>query len=253
MASLGIEQVEITGLKVDLRYQRQLSVARVKRMVDEWDDLAAGVIVVSRRSAGDHGHLVLLDGQHRVEAARKLGRTHMIAVVYDGLTLREEARMFTLINAARSPVSAITRFKARLVYGDAKAAKIHGIVNDAGGRIDSGHIKCVSALELVFDRQGPTVLKRALEILHEAYGALNGDTVRATLVIALAQLIKDNPAFNGRRLAHVIRDRSAKQWTASATALSRKTGEYAPKLLRAGLESRYRKAVTEGQVAGTAA
>jgi ParB-like chromosome segregation protein Spo0J len=245
MASLGIENLEIEGLKVDPRYQRTVSVSMVKRLANGWDDLAAGVIIASRRKDGE---VVLLDGQHRVAAAIQRGKKALVAVVYDGLSVKDEARMFTLINTNRRAVQKTTQFKARLLYGEPTATRIAGLLADVGGEIGQNKLTAVGAIERIF-QLNPRALKLAMEILHEAYGKLDSSTAPATMILAIGMLANDERRLDRKRLLTVLRQRDAKTWSRTAGRAARATGEWAPKVLKAILLEAMKKVPAETPVA----
>src|SRR5258708_7808516 len=64
-------------------YARPLREPRVKKLVAEFDPLGVGVLYLSMR---DDGSYWIIDGQHRAEAARRVGLPGLDAYVYIDLT-----------------------------------------------------------------------------------------------------------------------------------------------------------------------
>src|SRR5215831_12999620 len=73
-ASSKIIKVDLSKLRVDLSYERDPSRDLVDRITGDWNILAAGILLVSNRGAREgnevEGGLFLVDGQHRVLAAK---------------------------------------------------------------------------------------------------------------------------------------------------------------------------------------
>lgn len=153
-ASTDIRLLPVARLKVDHRYQRRLDDAWVDRLSDRWQAALAGVLLVSSRDDGD---LIVLDGQHRLAAVRKLLADHadvnesLWAEVYFGLTLEDEAAIFMGRNTQKA-VHIIDRFRARVVAGEPTAARIDQTLKAHGATWDYDSRRgyaCVGVLEKV--------------------------------------------------------------------------------------------------------
>ena len=147
------ELVSVDSLSIDSRIQRREGVkaARVEKMVATFNPNALGAITVSRRH---DGHLIVVDGAHRCETVRILGYAEPLhALVYDGLTLAQEAAMFGLLNTFQAP-SAISRLLTSVVAGDHDSTEIVRIVEDHGWRWamngDEGTFSAVQSAERVY-------------------------------------------------------------------------------------------------------
>lgn len=184
-----IDVLPLVGLHVDQQhYQRPLSTSRVNKYAQNWDLAAAGVITVNRRS---NGLLYVVDGQHRALAAAKAGETEILAQVFNGLTVDQEARLFRIKNAEIGPMKAIHTFRAALQEGLPEAVDINDVVESLGGVMShkegGGHtVVAVAALQAVYrarkngGRQG---LHDVLSIIKDAFGSLerkyaNGEMIR---------------------------------------------------------------------------
>lgn len=149
-----VQQLSIRLLTVDPNVQRGLDRRRVAKLAAELDVNALGVITVSHR---DNDHLVVIDGQHRIEACREAGRGDLAitARVYVGLTLAEEATLFRLLNNTKQP-RATDLFRVRVIEGDPVAVNVHRLAERHGWKItDTGAVGClhaVSTLERVYRR-----------------------------------------------------------------------------------------------------
>ena len=161
------ELVDIESLQVDFRYQRKPSERKIVTIAKAFDTIACGAIDVSRRPDGS---LWVMDGNHRTEAARRVGVKRIRALVYGGLTLQEEAALFSLKNSSAAPACAKARFKADLMAGDPEAHAIEVLAQAAGLALDfSGSkrndaIECFGALKMLYRLCGADALARALRL-----------------------------------------------------------------------------------------
>lgn len=124
--------VSLSKIKVDPTYQRPVTLSRIKRYAGTWDDEAAGVVVLSLRANGTY---YVVDGLHRVLAAREAGRTEIRAITYEHMTRSDEARLWRELNDEVSPRSE-DRFRAALAEGQPEAKEILRTAEACGYRID---------------------------------------------------------------------------------------------------------------------
>lgn len=147
------ELVSVDSLTIDSRVQRREGVkaSRVATIAADFNPDALGSITVSRRK---NGTLVVLDGAHRCEAARIAEYASPLhALVYDGLTLAQEAAMFNLLNTFQAP-SFISRTLAKVVAGDPESTAIVHAIEGHGWKIglnsDNGVFSALQAAERVY-------------------------------------------------------------------------------------------------------
>jgi hypothetical protein len=155
--------VRISELEFDEAYQRvdNLNIARINDIAKNYDHAAVGVILVSRRTGG---RLFVIDGMHRVKAClKKFGPTHqMLAVVFDGLTVEEEARLFWK-QTKRTAVSPFDQHRARLAAGDSASIAMRDILGEHG---------------LLFSRGSSQTAVQAVKIVEKIYHSTNQDDFR---------------------------------------------------------------------------
>lgn len=146
------QYVRLDDLNVDPSYQRHLYESRLGVMTSSFDPDRLLTIVVSRRADGS---LWIIDGQHRCEALRRMGKSIVLADVREGLTHEREAILFWQLNSGASRPTAWEQFQARVTGKEPNALAIVAIVERHGfhvGRVteDRG-IQAVGALESVFN------------------------------------------------------------------------------------------------------
>lgn len=189
-----IEDHPLSAFKVDPIVQRPLTPGRVEQMANNFDYKAFGTPVVSRRSSG---MLVILDGQHRIEARRLYNTAvfpagefadEMIPVeVFHGITLAQEAEIFIGRNNMR-PVSALYKFLVRITAQDADAVAVNALVHKYGWKLgtsgSTGVMTAVTALERAYVRN-PWALEQALKVLTEVWNH-DGESGDGRIVSGLA-------------------------------------------------------------------
>lgn len=96
--SIGANTMEVplADLNVDSNYARELDEAWVETIVSGWDPDLFRNPLVSRRSDGS---LWVVDGQHRVEAAKRLGFDWVHAIVIPIDDVEKEAYLFVVHNS----------------------------------------------------------------------------------------------------------------------------------------------------------
>ncbi|MDA8230368.1 MAG: ParB/RepB/Spo0J family partition protein [Magnetospirillum sp.] len=118
-------------LSVDDRYQRKIDSRRsqvaIEQIVQHFKWSCFGTVLVTQQ---DEGWLII-DGQHRVEAARRLGVKTVPCVVVHQASLAEQASMFVSTNQIRVQVNPYTLFHARMTAGEPLALDVQRLCDEA--------------------------------------------------------------------------------------------------------------------------
>lgn len=85
-------------------YQRGVNYRKVKRYYENYDADIYGIIIVSHRD----GKYYVIDGQHRVEVAKRLGLKSIMCQILEGLTYEDEADKFYKLNTTRTPAQSMS-------------------------------------------------------------------------------------------------------------------------------------------------
>lgn len=171
--------VAIGDLKVDDTYQRSIEGGASRKLIvkiaEGWDWRLCLPLIVSRR----RGEFYVIDGQHRMEAARLRGDiAHMPVVIFDFDAPEAEADLFIAANRSRRPMSKLDDHHAAVIAGDKKALAINEAVAAAGltvGRIQAwqywkpGEVVFISAIHRLMHTQGKEVVTQALRIIGKAF------------------------------------------------------------------------------------
>ena len=86
----------------------------IARIAEAWNDTKCGYITVNSHE----DRFSVIDGSHRVRAARLCGKTHILAKVYQNLTLEEEAEVFVHQQDNVTKLTPYDKFNAALLAGD---------------------------------------------------------------------------------------------------------------------------------------
>jgi hypothetical protein len=183
MSKFEIREVPANLLTVDPRVQRVLDPRRVSKIAANWDSLMVGVITVSHRKplVGTE-ELVVLDGQTRVESFRRVcvqdTKAPLLAQVYEGLNLKEEAAMFLQHNDRKS-VTPRDNFRLSRVAGEEWAEEIYEIgarhhwfvQGDAvpEGTTPIRRYQAISAAAKIYNLDEGDALRRAFETIADAW------------------------------------------------------------------------------------
>jgi hypothetical protein len=183
---------------VDPAVQRQLNEPRVKKLVDEFDPNLLGLVTASKRLDGRY---YILDGQHRIAAARRKGYEGYIATrVYEDLAVTDEANAFLGLNNTRQ-VSALDKFHVRVTKGDPGAVALNSALEryglKASGQHTGGMFAAIVALERVYAGflsrpmdMRLDLVEAVLHILTRAYGAEERKAYQANTIQGIGLLIQ---------------------------------------------------------------
>lgn len=170
-----LRSIALGKLRVNPFSQRELKQSRVEHLVATFDLDLLGHPDVSEQ---DGGYFNILDGQHRVEAAKVwLGEgwedQKIQCRVWTGLSERQEADKFDRLNDTLT-VTAFDKFRTRLNAGRPVQTDIDRQVRLEGLVISrdkvSGAIGAVGTLEKVYRRSDAATLGRTLRIIRDSYG-----------------------------------------------------------------------------------
>lgn len=173
-----LQAVRIALMRVCLLAQRELRPAWVEYLYMNFDPLSFDNPKVSYRD----GYYYIMDGQHRIEAAKKfLGEWEEQSIdcwVYEGLSEKDEARMFLELNDNLG-VSLYDKFKAAVHAELPEETSILRVVESLNLRISRlktpNSVGAVGALMKVHKRDGADTLRRSLQIIRDAYGVAGFD------------------------------------------------------------------------------
>jgi hypothetical protein len=221
-------------LLIDEGYQRTLltgpSQTLIRRIAQFWDWGLCQPLMVARRQDGE---LYVVDGQHRLEAARLRGDIFQLpCVVAAYASAADEAASFVALNQQRRPLSALDLFKAALAAGDTEAVAVRQAITDAG-LILSNHMNTVlmkpgavcniGGILRCYRRNGETVARAALAVLAQSYPnqvLRYAGTMFPGIVAVVADEVRlrSAPAEIIETIAAIVRGRTQEEWRRMFTA-----------------------------------
>jgi hypothetical protein len=189
--------MKVTEFSVDPSVQRQLNEPRVTALAKKFNPKMLGLITASKRA---DGRSYILDGQHRIAAARQKNYQGYLATrLYENLTVAEEAALFLELNDTRK-VNALDKFHVRATMGDPTAVALKACLERVGlrasGQHTGGMFAAIVSLERVY--QGFTsyvneprldLVEAVLTILTRAYGVQERKAFQANTVQGIGLII----------------------------------------------------------------
>lgn len=228
-----IEWRSVDDLAVDSHYQRAAEAAMVQKIAAAWDWRLCAPLTVSRRI--DPPGFFVIDGQHRLEAAKRRGDIpHLPCIISTFGSIAEEAGCFVAVNTSGRRVTPLDTFRAQLAAGDERAVEVSEIIHAAGLTIarhtnhtawKPGQIAAVSGVRGAVVNYGPTVTRQALDTIAHAWP----DEVlqyAGAILSGLYRLFAKPPAgFDGTRFNDVLRSRRQSDWFSACLRRQAKHGE----------------------------
>jgi hypothetical protein len=163
-------KIRPADVTVDRRAQRPLDPRRVNIMSAGFRPASFGTPAVSLHADGS---ISVIDGQHRFAALNEMGRGSIgvECLVYEGLTLAEEAQLFRELNDSKS-LTAVNLFNVSVTEGDPVAVAVNRGLEVYGWTATPGKknsMPAVSTLAVYWERD-PASAKIAIKTLAEAWG-----------------------------------------------------------------------------------
>lgn len=167
--------VPVTEMFIDGTYQRTIQ-NKVSKIANNWDNDKCAILQVSYRS--DMDKYAIIDGQNRWAAACKIGITHLLCQIYENLTIKEEAKIFSEQNDNVTRIAVADKFKSLLVMEDEICLKIKHLCDEFGISIrktqgDSLHkirknLNSITAAQRIVTAHGIDCLRWMFEIINKS-------------------------------------------------------------------------------------
>ena len=169
-------------LRIDPAYQRDVangpSQALIRKIAQTWNwDLCLPLVVARRVDLTER--LFVIDGQHRLEAARLRGDIDQLpCVIVNYETPADEAAGFVSLNQQRRPLSKLDLFKAAVASKNPESVAIVAAMTDCGLSLaphsnptawKPGMVANIGGIEQAWRRYGPLPATAALRVLAAAY------------------------------------------------------------------------------------
>lgn len=164
----NVQWIYASLMQVSHHAQRPFRKAHAVKIAAEFDPDVMGIPVLSFR---DNVYWIM-DGQHRIEAARMndYGDYAFQCDVYEGLTEQEEAQMFRRLNDSKN-VTAYDDFRIATFGGEEPQLSITKAVEKLDLRVSQGGsgISAVGSLMAAWNQVGEANFVRAMRILRDGF------------------------------------------------------------------------------------
>jgi hypothetical protein len=241
-------------LRIDPTYQRELddnSRALIGRIARGWNWDLFQPLVVARRHDGT---MYVVDGQHRLEAARLRGDIAQLpSVIFYPADPADEAAVFVELNQQRRPLTAFALYNAALAAGDERALALDAILRQARlgftGAADPrkakpGRLNNVLSVRKWHRRNGDDATRRVLVAIGRVYGDQT-ITIATLLFAGIGAVVLDQgEALNAHLLADVL-DRTQEEWLADIRRRAADVGIGAQAAAVAVIHDAYAEALAE--------
>lgn len=217
--NVRFELIPIKELVSSQDYQRTLSIAHIRRAVENFDLYQINPVKVSRRNGINY----VFNGQHTIEivaAASGSRDTPVWCMVYEDLTYVHEANVFADQQKFVKPLKPMETFIAHIEAKDKKYLMIQDLVHSYHLEISptrqNGSIAAVGALEYIFEKYGYHVLDKTLRL---CVGTWEGEqnSFAANILKGIARMVY---AYGDLLREDIFKDRigllSVKQLTRTA-------------------------------------
>lgn len=196
-------------LKADPRYQRSLETRRGQALIERiaagfrWSAFQAILCMkVPRAVSAGQDYWLVLDGQHRVEAARRRKIERVPAVVVASVSLEEQAAAFVQANRDRVAVTPFALHHANLLAADPAAQAIDRVCRKAAvwipryplpaEKLKPGETLALGTIGLLIKRHGEALAALALGAVARGHSSRRGE-LRAPIFAAVAAVLVARP------------------------------------------------------------
>lgn len=189
--NVHFEQIPIKNLVSNQEYQRNLSIAHIKKAAANFDLYQINPVKVSRRDGINY----VFNGQHTIEIIALVSgsrETPVWCMIYDDLCYQHEADIFANQMKYVKPLQPYEIFMANCEAGNDEQLTIKGMVESYGLKISPQKgpnvIIAVSTLEQIYEKYKYHVLDRVLRII---VGTWEGDanSFYANIIKAVCKLV----------------------------------------------------------------
>lgn len=248
-----IEWLHVDRLSLDISYQRSTDNDASRRLIAsiaaKFDWRLCTPLVVSRRPDGS---FAVIDGQHRLLAARLRKMDDLPCCVFTYDSPQDEARMFVAANRSRKPMNRLDDFHAAIAAGDDEALQVRQLITDAGLTVArntsssawaAGEIAFTGSVASVLRKHGAATTSQALTMIAEAFPDQKV-TQAGSIFLGIVKVLTDAKLGQDQdRLFRALLKYDADEWGSFVTGL--KGGDTRATAIRDALMMAYDETPTE--------
>jgi len=220
--------LNVSDLHTDGTYQRPLSTYRVRVIVLNYEPILFQPLIVGLRN----GVYYVVDGQHRLEAAKELGFAEVPCMIYETTSVEAEAKAFVWLQKFRRRITGPQQFTARLAYKDTAAVAIAKLLTSYGFEIGTydrfetrrhnNLIYAVKCLEQAYDEGGTKRVEDMLSVLRNAWDG-RAAALERSILLGLWKFMKANP-YSAKALGERLKQIDPPSLRMAAMSITRSRG-----------------------------
>lgn len=215
-------EIPLSLLRVDhAMYQRALQ-RHVRIIAKNWNDDKCDPLMVNYR---EDGFFYVIDGQHRLEAAIMRGLDSLVCIVFVGLTIKEEADLFTEQNEGTKKLSPYDTYKANLCRKEEVDMKIHALCTKYGIKVEKNStprtLKSVTAARRIIRLSGKEELEWIFKLIEDCKWNNFKESYAADIIMSLGTIHSNhinNLSFARKNLIEFFENSSPKEIISIANA-----------------------------------
>ena len=197
------------------QWGRPLRAPDVRLIAAEFDPDKFGALCVWVRA---DGHLVIIDGQHRLQAVVAVlgwGDQTVPCLLYKNLTEREASELSLGLQDRRN-LHPVDKHRTAIAAGHKRAMSVQNAVDVCGlelvrSGVGTGQVCAIDALGHAWDRLGEPGLIRVLRILADTWEAREGSITAKTIQL-VGMMVSMYPDLDDRRLCITLGRYNAADW-----------------------------------------
>lgn len=246
-----LRTIPVHAIKLDTKYQRDVSAPWVSDHLP-FNPQQAGAIVLSARAGGPY----CIDGGHRLALARASDVRDIPALVIDGLTQADEARLFTRYQRERRNLTSYALFRADQVAGDEPTLALVRVVHKAGFTLERkggpNNITAIDSLRYIQRLGGEDLLGRTLDAIKGVWfgeeKALSGQILKGVAIFLRSA--GQQPSFRRERFERVMNSLAPSKVIRLAMGIANKrsSANVGPANVAEALHENYNKSLAKGEL-----
>lgn len=249
-----LDWIPLADLAVDPTYQRAMGKGNHQHanwILRNFAWIYYQPLVVAAPIDG-RGRYTVIDGQHRLVAARKHPQIDKLpCYIVEGADVAAQAKAFATINGRRIGITRLQRYWAALAAKEPMAVRVAGLCHKAGVEVARTMRQNLAPRTTIATftiekmvKFGDASIVTALRTIGDAHGS-TGDAFKASIVEAMIQLVVAQGAgFDRARMVAVLRDVNLEKEIQRAKATRARNGGSLAGSLKACLYERYETATS---------
>lgn len=170
-----LTHLKVESLGGDKIYQRSIHWDKINKWAQNYRPELLEPLIVSKRP--DESYVVIC-GQHRTELLKKINAEVAPCMVFEGLTIQQEAELFYKYEEEKIKHTSIEKFIAKIVSEEPHEIKVSEILNKNGFYLDrekaknkkiSGRVNCVVSVSKLSKVFGYGVLDETLKLINKVW------------------------------------------------------------------------------------